>query len=217
MRAPPSPRNVSDISSIPALIPLSLLEAIRNLDTPVDDGLAEVAPDIVSKRLGLSATVANQIERYRYAAERDGGVPRDEAVSVLRLVGRRADAALVFADAGRRAARMAAREAGVSRTLIKVTPAAVGRRVGSRASARAARRAFAAELRHAGSQPEARMKQPLSIEALPEGQGCAFYGAAFAELLRHLTGFEGTMIHDQCRSSGAPACVWRGAAGEVYE
>jgi hypothetical protein len=29
--------------SVPALIPLSLLEAIRNLDTPVEDGLDELA------------------------------------------------------------------------------------------------------------------------------------------------------------------------------
>ena len=37
-----------------AIIPLSLLEALRNLDTPVEDGLEELAGEIVSKRLGLS-------------------------------------------------------------------------------------------------------------------------------------------------------------------
>src|SRR4051794_41302665 len=64
---------------------------------------------MVVRRLGLSPTVAAQIQRYRGAAERDGSVELDEAVSVLRLVGRRPDAALVFADAGRRAARYATR------------------------------------------------------------------------------------------------------------
>ena len=46
--------------SIPvaAVIPLSLLEAIRNLDTPVEDGLDERSPELVAKRLGLSSTVA---------------------------------------------------------------------------------------------------------------------------------------------------------------
>ena len=96
-------------ATVPALIPLSLLEAIRNLDTPVEDGLDELAEEIVVRRLGLSPTVAAQIQRYRQATEKDNGVDLDEVVSVLRLVGRRADAPLAFADAGRRAARYATR------------------------------------------------------------------------------------------------------------
>ena len=59
-------------SAVPALLPLSLLEAIRNLDTPVEDGLDELAEEIVVRRLGLSPTVAAQIQRYRSTAERDG-------------------------------------------------------------------------------------------------------------------------------------------------
>ena len=79
-------------SSVPALIPLSLLEALRNLDAPLDDGLDELANEVVSKRFGLSDTVAAQIERYQEAVEGSDDVPRDEALGVLRLVGRRADA-----------------------------------------------------------------------------------------------------------------------------
>ena len=101
-------------AAVPALLPLSLLEAIRNLDTPVEDGLDELAEEIVVRRLGLSPTVAAQIQRYRAAAERDGTVELDEVVSVIRLVSRRPDAGLVFADAGRRAARYAARSRGRS-------------------------------------------------------------------------------------------------------
>ena len=40
-------------ATVPALIPLSLLEAIRNLDTPLEDGLDELAEEIVVRRLGL--------------------------------------------------------------------------------------------------------------------------------------------------------------------
>jgi hypothetical protein len=171
----------------------------------------------VSKRLGLSGTVAAQIERYRQAASRGASVPREEAVQVFRLVGRRADAPLVFADAGRRAARHAVRsDGGSAPTLRRLTPEAVGRRVGRRAASRVARDAFAAELAFAAA-PEARMAEPLSIAALPEGDGCAFYGAAFAELLRLLVGFEGAMVHDICRSRGAEACEWHGAHAEGYE
>ena len=204
-------------AAVPALIPLSLLEAIRNLDTPVEDGLDELAEEIVVRRLGLSPTVAAQIQRYRAAAEREGTVELDEVVSVLRLVGRRPDAALVFADAGRRAARYAARSRSrPARTFARVSPAAVARRV-SLGVARLARQVFWGELQSPADGTAFRMTDPLSMLALPDGAACSFYGSAYGELLRCLTAFEGAMLHERCRSRGDEACVWRSAAAEVYE
>ena len=189
--------------TVPALVPLSLLEAIRNLDTPLEDGLDELAEEIAVRRLGLSPTVAAQIQRYRQVAGKDGGVDLEEVVSVLRLVGRRADAPLAFADAGRRAARYATR--------------VHARRIAQRSAAHLARRAFGGDL---GSVPEGvqvRMAEPLSVRALPDGSACDFYGAAYGELLRRVTGFEGAMLHDRCRGRGDEACVWRTAAAEIYD
>jgi len=204
--------------AVPALIPLSLLEAIRNLDTPVEDGLEELAEEIVVRRLGLSPTVAAQIQRYRYAADKDGSVDLDEVVSVLRLVGRRPDAPLVFADAGRRAARYAARSGARSaRALARMSPSGVGRRIALRAAARLSRDIFGGDLRARSQGSEVSMPDPLSILALPDGAACAFYGSAYGELLRSLTAFEGAMLHEQCRSRGGEACVWRSAPAEVYE
>jgi len=204
--------------TVPALIPLSLLEAIRNLDTPVEDGLDELAEEIVVRRLGLSPTVAAQIQRYRQAAERGGSVELDETVSVLRLVGRRVDAALVFADAGRRAARYAARGRGrSSRTLLKLSPPRMAQRLALRNAARVSRAIFGGDLKPRPQDVEVRMQAPLSIEALPTGEACAFYGAVYQELLRGLTGFEGALIHEHCRARGEEACVWRTAVAEVYE
>ena len=204
--------------SVPALIPLSLLEAIRNLDTPVEDGLEELAEEIIVRRLGLSPTVAAQIQRYRQAADRGGAVELEETISVLRLVGRRVDAPLVFADAGRRAARYAARFRGrSSRTLARVTPGRVARRLALRSAARLSRSVFGGELKPRPEDVEVRMQTSLSIEALPTGEACVFYGAVYQELLRGLTGFEGALIHERCRSRGEDACVWRTAVAEVYE
>lgn len=204
--------------TVPALIPLSLLEAIRNLDTPVEDGLDELAEEIVVRRLGLSPTVAAQIQRYRQAAERGSSVHGDETVSVFRLVGRRVDAPLVFADAGRRAARYAAKKRGrPSRTLLKISPGGVGQRLALRSAARLARSVFGAELKPRPEDVEVRMSAPISIDALPTGEACVFYGSLYQELLRLLTGFEGALLHERCRSSGEPACVWRTAIAEVYE
>ena len=72
---------MADSLSVHAIIPLSLLEAIRNLDTPVEDGLEELAGEMVSKRLGLSPTVAAQIARYQDTARKDGKVSVEEATS----------------------------------------------------------------------------------------------------------------------------------------
>jgi hypothetical protein len=207
---------VSISSSLPALVPLSLLEAIRNLDTPVEDGLEELADEIVVRKLGLSPTVAAQIQRYRQAAERDAAVEVDEVVSVIRLVGRRPDAPLVFSDAGRRAARYAARARSAG-PLVRATAGGVGRRLAQRSVGRLARRVFGGELRAGPDESEVVMAEPLSIAAMPDGAACAFYGAAYGELLRLLTGFEGAMLHDRCRSRGHDACVWRCAAAEIYE
>jgi hypothetical protein len=204
--------------TVPALIPLSLLEAIRNLDTPVEDGLEELADEIAARRLGLSPTVAAQIQRYRQTSERRGLVDQDEIVSVMRLVGRRSDASLVFADAGRRAARYAARGRGrSSRTLAKMSPGGMAHRLAMRSVARLARTIFGGELQRRSSAVEVTMSNPLSIIALPGGEACLFYGSAYLELLRGLTGFEDALLHEGCRSRGDSACFWRSAVAEVYE
>jgi hypothetical protein len=204
--------------SVSALIPLSLLEAIRNLDTPVEDGLDELAEEIAVRRLGLSPTVAAQIQRYRQSAERGVGVDLDETVSVFRLVGRRADAALVFADAGRRAARYAAKaRSRSSRTLIRLSPRPLARRLALRSVARLTRSIFDGELKARAHVVELRMSAPLSFVALPAGEACLFYGSAYLEMLRALTGFEGALLHAHCRSRGDADCHWHTAVAEVYE
>jgi hypothetical protein len=137
---------------------------------------------------------------------------------VLRLVGRRPDAPLVFADAGRRAARYAARaHARPAWTLSRVTRGGLTRRLAQRSATHLARRAFDGELRPATDGVQVRMPDPLSYRALPDGSACDFYGAAYGELLRRLTGFEGAMLHQRCRARGDETCLWQSAAAEIYE
>lgn len=208
---------MADIN-VPALIPLSLLEAIRNLDTPLEDGLEELAEEIVSRRLGLSPTVAAQIQRYREAADQNHTATLEEALSVFRLVGRRPDAALAFADAGRRAARYAAKASGrPAWTMLRASPPGFSRRLALRATTRVTETAFDGQLQTAAGAPEVRMAIPLSIQALPDGVACVFYGSAYSELLRWMVGFEGTMMHEGCRARGNDVCLWRAVAAEVYE
>lgn len=198
-------------SDVPAAVPLSLLEAIRNLDTPLEDGLSDISPELGSRRLGLSSTVAAQIRRYQEQVAQAESVPADEAVSVFRLVGRRSDASLVFADAGRRAARYAA-DSSFARARARL-----GGRAARKGATAIARETFEAELRFPDPEAEVRLADPLSIRAWPDGQACGFYGAAFSELLRLITGFEGVLDHIACRGRGDHDCIWRGAPAEDYE
>ena len=204
--------------TIHALIPQSLLEAIRNLDTPLDDGLNELAEETVSKRLGLSTTVAQQIERYRESAEDDGEVPAEEAISVFRLVRRRPDATLVYSDAGRRAARYAARAAGIgTKVLLGVSPGALKRHFGIRSAARVASKLLGLEINLRSGNPQVRLKESLATRAGFPGPGCFFYSAVIAELLRVASGFEGAMIHERCRALGDDHCFWRATEAGGYE
>jgi predicted hydrocarbon binding protein len=69
-----------------------------------------------------------------------------------------------------------------------------------------------ARMERADGTPRATMEHAPSAAATPDGAACAFYGAAFAELLRQLTDFDGAMLHVRCRARGDDACVW-GAGG----
>jgi hypothetical protein len=183
-----------------SIVPLAVLEAVRNLDTPVEDGLSEFAEELLVKRLGLSPTVAMQLAEYEQLVRRDARVDPGNVEALLRLVGRRPDADLVFAEAGRRAARRAVRRSFPPLRLF-----------GYLAARRAARAVLGADLRREHHLPVARVSDPIAINATPDGAACGFYGAALAELLRLLVGYEGAMLHTACRATGGATCEWRAA------
>jgi hypothetical protein len=183
-----------------SIVPLAVLEAVKNLDTPVEDGLSEFADELLVKRFGLSSTVQMQLAEFEQLVRKDARVEPSHVEALLRLVGRRPDADLVFADAGRRAARRAVkRMSGVFRLF------------GHTGARRAARAVLGAELGFEQRLPIARVTDPIAIQATPDGAACGFYGAGLVELLRLLVGYEGAMLHVACRAHGGAACEWRAA------
>jgi hypothetical protein len=183
-----------------SIVPLAVLEAVKNLDTPVEDGLTEFADELLVKRLGLSPTIQMQLEEFEQLVRKDVRVEAAHVEALLRLVGRRPDADLVFADAGRRAARRAVkRMSGVSRLFRHA------------AARRAARAVLGAELGWEQRLPVARVTDPIAIQATPDGTACGFYAAGLVELLRLLVGYEGAMVHVACRARGGTGCEWRAA------
>ncbi len=201
---------MSHPTTVHAIVPLSLLEAIRNLDTPPNDGLpAELSEEAFAKRLGLSPTVAAQIERYREALEQGTLISEAEGVQVFRLAGRRSDAELVYADAGRRAARHAARlRVGRPAVLTAILPSASKRRAGQRRAMRALDQVFGVRLDADGGALWMRVDRSLAVQAGFAGPGCEFYRSLALELLRLTSGFEGTLFHPECEQNGAIVCRW---------
>jgi len=184
-----------------SIVPLAVLEAVKNLDTPVEDGLTEFADELLVKRLGLSDTVQMQLAEFEQLVRKDARVDDSHVEALLRLVGRRPDADLVFADAGRRAARRAVKRMfGVVRLF------------GHVAARRAARAVLGAELAWDHRMPVARVTDLIAIQATPDGAACGFYGAGLVELLRLLVGYEGAMVHVACRARGGTDCEWRASA-----
>ena len=203
---------------VPALIPLALLEAVQNIDTPPDDGLGALEDELAAKRLGLSPTVAAQAARYRHDMAAGADVTDEEGVAVFRLVGRRPDAGLVFADAGRRAARFAARKQGiVPRALIAVAPGRAGVALALRATSRLARRWLLADVTVSEGRLRCAMADSLGLRAREDGAGCQFTTAAIAELLRQVGDLEWNVCHETCIGRGDRQCLWRATRTEELE
>lgn len=196
-----------------ALLPLALFESLRALDAPPGEDLDEADRELAVRRLGSSRTVVAQIERYRRLASEGRRVDAEEAVAVLRLAGRRSDAALVFADAGRRAGRHAAREvAAPLRAAWLLVPRFARERLGFTLVRRAVHAALGAELSWDGGVPVMTIRDPIAVRATPSGAACGFYGSAVAELLRRFTAFDGAMLHEACGARGDRLCRWRASA-----
>lgn len=194
-----------------AIIPLALFEAVRALDLPTDDGLEEFHQELVVKRLGMNRTVLAQIQRYGDLARADKRVDGEEVTALLRLVGRRADAGLVYAEAGRRAGRLAAaRVSGTLRLLRHLLPVGFGMFLARRAAADV----LGVSVGRDAAAVTATMDDPIGLSATPGGSACSFFGSGVAELLRIFTPFDGALLHDACRGRGDAQCHWRAGPPE---
>ncbi len=192
------------------IVALSVLEAVRTVDHVPDDEQDEFHRELASKRLGMSRTVATQIERYRQLLRRGARVEAGEVEGILRLVGRREDAEQVFEDAGRRAARFAAARLSVaSRLLHRGLPPFARRRLGVALTRRLLARAFGLSVQDGPAGLTASVDDSLPARATPNGVACGLYATALDELLRTLADFRGVVSHPSCRTRGDPGCRWQ--------
>jgi len=174
--------------SVDPLVPLSLLEAVREADRLEGGADAEYAPEFINKRLGTTDTVYAQIRRYDDAVRRGHPVPEAEVVALARLIGRRPDAMELFRGAGIATARAAyGRLSPIKRGSVHYLPRIVARPIARRQARKILARYFGAALSRTGS--ELRMDVPVRapVSAGASEPGREYYDAALHELLTLLT------------------------------
>jgi hypothetical protein len=198
------------LATVDALLPLSLLEAVRNVDTPSDQLDTEYVDELRNKRLGLSDTIYAQIKRHSEAVKRGQRTGQDESVALAKLIGRRPDAEAVFRAAGRFMANQSYRTISpVTRKMMRLLPSAVARPLAFRHAQKIAARYLNGNVRRVGSFLMIDVPRSITLGTAPGVVGCTYYEASLRELLVLLIGAIGAVEHVRCTGRGEGACEWR--------
>ena len=197
------------LATVDALLPLSLLEAVRDVDTP-GDLESEFVDELRNKRLGLSDTVYLQIKRYAEAVRKRQRTAQDEAIALAKLIGRRPDAEAVFRAAGRYLARESYKTINAfSRRMLRLLPSVIARPLALRKARRVAGRYANGSVRRVGGYVLLEVPRSVTLNTAPGSVGCAYYEAMLRELLRLLIGGVGSVDHVRCSGRGEGTCEWR--------
>jgi predicted hydrocarbon binding protein len=198
------------LTTVDALLPLSLLEAVRNVDTPSDQFDTEYVDELRNKRLGLSDTVYTQIKRHTEAVRRRQRIGQEEAIALAKLIGRRPDAEAVFRAAGRYMGRESYLTiSAVMRQLMRLLPSAAARPLAYRRARKIASRYLNGNVRRVGGFLLLEVPRSIMVGTAPGAIGCAYYEASFRELLLLLIGSIGAVEHIRCIGRGEGTCEWR--------
>jgi len=173
-------------------IPLSLLEAVREVDQPESGQETEYVAEFRNKRLGLSDTVYAQIRRYTEAVKRAQQIRRDEVAAIARLLGRRADAEDVFVEAGRQLSRASfSTLSAFARGFMVSMPGLFVRPMALRRLRRLANRHLGGDVHRAGGFVFLSVPQPVAAENEGNDVGAVFYEAALREYVALMVGATG--------------------------
>lgn len=198
------------LATVDALFPLSLLEAVRNVDTPIDQLDAEYVDELRNKRFGLSETVYTQIKRHSEAVRKGQRTGSDEVIGLAKLIGRRPDAEAVFRAAGRYTARQSYQTIStINRQLMRLLPAALARPMAFRYAKKITARYLGGNVRRVGSFLMVDVPRSITLGTAPGSIGCTYYEASVRELLQRLIGSIGAVEHVRCAARGEGACEWR--------
>lgn len=192
-------------------VALALLEALRTNDTPAEILEAEDFSQSLPRRLGLSAVIARQIQRYEALAKQNRQLEASEVVDLFRLISRRPDAGDIFRRAGEELAEQELRGRSVlARGTVRILPDFAARTL----ALRRLRRLAAAVNPAAGIRSERKPASLIVEGSLPayaceSTEGCRVLVSPVQLLLSSYLGLEAEAVHPLCEARGDSACVWR--------
>lgn len=198
--------------TVHARVPMSLLAAIRDVDSPESGGEldTEYVQELRNKRLGLSDTVYAQIRRYSDAAQRSQAIAVHEAKGLSTLIARRPDAGAIFRSAGKSLAREIYKTISPTlRKTILILPGLFARPLALGQIRKIAKKYFDAEIQRTGAFLLLTISESVTAENAPKGVGCLYYESALRELLHLLIGGSGAVDHVRCVTRGDTECEWR--------
>ena len=186
-----------------AQVALSLLEALRSVDSPGELLENEVVARTIPRRFGLSEVVERQIELYREYSRQGRKLSDEELADFTRLVKKRPDAAKVFFEMGIRLAEehmpgrkwwlpRVARFLLVRRATRRTLRKLFGQRVGGFVSG-----AFSLEV----------SVSPL-VQLDPAGDACALVTGFCQRAVAKGVGGDLTVVKQSCETRGDRSCRW---------
>lgn len=197
-------------STVNARIPLSLLEAIRLIDTPQDQAETEYVPELRNKRFGLSDTVYTQIRRYSDALKRGQRIPFAEAEGLGTLIGRRPDAENLFRRAGELLARDVYESiSGAMRAVIRTLPRFISRPLAYGQLSKGVEKNFEGTVERTGHSISLRIPDSVTVNGSTDSGGCLFYEEGFRQFLNLLGSGTERVEHIHCSQRGDRECEWR--------
>ncbi len=197
--------------TVNAIVPLSLLEAVRSVDIPEGEDVdVEYVQEHRNKRLGLSDTVIAQIRRYKDAMKQNQQIALHEAAGIARLIGRRSDAEGIFVRAGVIVAnRVYELISATTRQIIHLLPGFLARPLAYRQVKKAGEKYFGASVRRVGASIVLGLKESVTHGTAPRAIGCLYYESALREMLKLLVNGGGMIDHVHCMEKGEDTCEWR--------
>lgn len=188
---------------VAAQVALSLLEALRSVDSPGEKLENEVVARTIPRRLGLSEVVERQIELYREYARQGRKLSDEELAGFTRLVKKRPDAAKVFFEMGVKLAEkhMPGRKWWQPRVLRF--------RMVRRATGRTLRRLFGQRV---GGFVSGTFSLEVSVSPLvqldPDGDACELVTGFCQQALRKGVGGDLSVVKHSCETRGDRVCKW---------
>jgi hypothetical protein len=192
------------------LVALRLLEAMRDMDLPLELLEDEDPTQTIPRRFGLSDVVDRQIRSYREDVRKRVRLTDEEVEGLFRLVIRRPDSPAVFHRVG----RLLAERQRPSRWT-RILPGPIRFALARSRTRKLLKRLFGRSIGGFGKGPfVVEGRSLIFVEVDPGGDACELLSGFGQEILQQVVGGAPQVRHVLCQGRGDDLCRWE---GEIVE